>query len=258
MTMSARYAHTTDRVRQILKTLEMTADPCGKLRASVYLLFKRATLLRKAILLVVLSAACSGLLVLTCTVEAMFGTPLETLKQLFLLCSVGLIVFSTFYFSLEVNISLKALELTLPPNVEEKKRIKNALTAPVDINAHRRAHFRRARKNPLQPAQGNLPYRRERVFCCLQTARQGLLLGLVLGRCLRRRPRRRTVPSSFSARNSRPSRCESSQKANLEARPIAAASGKRSCTIVLSSFSERPTRKSAPGNPPSRGAWRRL
>ena len=121
MTMSARYAHTTDRVRQILKTLEMTADPCGKLRASVYLLFKRATLLRKAILLVVLSAACSGLLVLTCTVEAMFGTPLETLKQLFLLCSVGLIVFSTFYFSLEVNISLKALELTLPPNVEEKK-----------------------------------------------------------------------------------------------------------------------------------------
>lgn len=124
MTMSARYAHTTDRVRQILKTLEMTADPCGKLRASVYLLFKRATLLRKAILLVVLSAACSGLLVLTCTVEAMFGTPLETLKQLFLLCSVGLIVFSTFYFSLEVNISLKALELTLPPNVEEKKRIK--------------------------------------------------------------------------------------------------------------------------------------
>ena len=121
MTMSARYAHTTDRVRQILKTLEMTADPCGKLRASVYLLFKRATLLRKAILLVVLSAACSGLLVLTCAVEAMFGTPLETLKQLFLLCSVGLIVFSTFYFSLEVNISLKALELTLPPNVEEKK-----------------------------------------------------------------------------------------------------------------------------------------
>ena len=121
MTMSAHYAHTTDRVRQILKTLEMTADPCGKLRASVYLLFKRATLLRKAILLVVLSAACSGLLVLTCTVEAMFGTPLETLKQLFLLCSVGLIVFSTFYFSLEVNISLKALELTLPPNVEEKK-----------------------------------------------------------------------------------------------------------------------------------------
>lgn len=121
MTMSARYAHTTDRVRQILKTLEMTADPCGKLRASVHLLFKRATLLRKAILLVVLSAACSGLLVLTCTVEAMFGTPLETLKQIFLLCSVGLIVFSTFYFSLEVNISLKALELTLPPNVDEKK-----------------------------------------------------------------------------------------------------------------------------------------
>ena len=124
MTMSARYSHTTDRVRQLMKTLEMTADPCRKLRASVHLLFKRATLLRKAILLVVLSAASSGLLVLTCTVEAMFGTPLETLKQYFLLCAVGMIVFSTFYFALEVNISLKALELTLPPEDEKDPRSK--------------------------------------------------------------------------------------------------------------------------------------
>ena len=120
MTMSARYAHTTDRLRQLLKALEMTADPGKHLGASIKLLFQRATLLRKAILLVVLSAACSGLLVLTCTVEAMFGNQLETLKHLFLLCSVGLIVVSTFYFALEVNISLKALEITLPLDEQTK------------------------------------------------------------------------------------------------------------------------------------------
>ena len=120
MTMSSRYSHTTDRVRQLLKSLEMTADPSATMRDSVRLLFQRAALLRKAILLVVLSAACSGLLVLTFAVEAMFNTPLQTPKLLFLLCSVGLIVFSTFYFALEVNISLKALEITIPP--EEKKK----------------------------------------------------------------------------------------------------------------------------------------
>ena len=58
MTMSARYAHTTDRLRQLLKTLEMTADPGKQLSASIRLLFQRATLLRKAILLVVLSPVC--------------------------------------------------------------------------------------------------------------------------------------------------------------------------------------------------------
>ncbi len=73
----------------------------------------RAALLKKAILLVVLSAACSGLLVLASVVEAMFGTPLETLKGILLLGAVGLIVISTIFFSFEVNISLKALGMSV-------------------------------------------------------------------------------------------------------------------------------------------------
>lgn len=111
MTMSARYQHTADRVRQLLKTKAMTADPSRELNASIALNYHRAELLRKAILFVVLSAACSGLLVFTSTIEALFGLHLDAIKHIFLLMAVGLIVVSTIYFSLEVTTSLKALEM---------------------------------------------------------------------------------------------------------------------------------------------------
>lgn len=119
MTMSARYAHTAERVRQLLKTKSMTADPSEELCDSIRLIYHRAQLLRKAILFVVLSAACSGLLVLTSTVEAIFGLDLDTAKHIFLLSSVGLIVISTLYFSLEVNISLKALGMSVHKQLGE-------------------------------------------------------------------------------------------------------------------------------------------
>ena len=113
LTMSARYAHTTGRVRQLLRTRNLIGNNDPKLNHAIELIFMRAALLKKTILLVVLSAACSGLLVLASVVEAMFGTPLETLKGILLLGAVGLIVISTIFFSFEVNISLKALGMSV-------------------------------------------------------------------------------------------------------------------------------------------------
>ena len=57
------------------------------------------------------SAASSGLLVLASTLEGMFGVDLLIAKHVLLLCCVGLIVVSTFFFALEVTTSLKALAL---------------------------------------------------------------------------------------------------------------------------------------------------
>ena len=65
LTMSARYDHTTARVRQLLHADEMTGGTDPHLAEAIELIFHRAELLRKAILFVVLSAACAGLLVLT-------------------------------------------------------------------------------------------------------------------------------------------------------------------------------------------------
>lgn len=113
LSMSARYAHTTDRVRQLLRTKEMTGGDNPELEEAIELIFHRAALLKKAILFVVLSAAFSGLLVLASVVESMFGVPMEMLKNILLLTSVGLIVLSTIFFALEVNTSLKALGMSV-------------------------------------------------------------------------------------------------------------------------------------------------
>ena len=59
LTMSARYDHTTARVRQLLHADEMTGGTDPHLAEAIELIFHRAELLRKAILFVVLSAACS-------------------------------------------------------------------------------------------------------------------------------------------------------------------------------------------------------
>lgn len=113
MTMSARYAHTTERVRQLLKTRDMIGYQDKRLNDSIELIFHRAELLKRAILFVVLSAAFSGLLVLTSTIEALFGLEFSSLKHIELLISVGFIVISTIYFSLEVSTSLRALNMSV-------------------------------------------------------------------------------------------------------------------------------------------------
>lgn len=60
-----------------------------------------------------LSATFSGLLVLSSVVESMFNVPLEIVKSILLLISVGLIVLAAFTFALEVSISVRALGMSV-------------------------------------------------------------------------------------------------------------------------------------------------
>ena len=92
MTMSGRYEHTTGRVRELLQAKDLAGYENPELDEEIELIFRRATLLKKAILLVTLSATFSGLLVLSSVVESMFNVPLEIVKSILLLISVGLIV----------------------------------------------------------------------------------------------------------------------------------------------------------------------
>lgn len=111
MAMSGRYAQACDRVRDNLRQQGLSPDFDAGIEKRLILNFHRAELLRKAILFVVLSAASSGLLVLSSTLEGIFGFDLLILKHVLLLCCVGLIVCSTIFFALEVTTSLKALAL---------------------------------------------------------------------------------------------------------------------------------------------------
>ena len=81
LTMSARYAHTTNRIRELLKTRlqllaagQLAKDDLKLIDEEILLIFHRSKLLKRAILFVVMSAAFSGLLVLTSVIAT--GRPL--------------------------------------------------------------------------------------------------------------------------------------------------------------------------------------
>lgn len=120
LTMSARYAHTTNRIRELLKTRlqlltagQLTKDDLKLIDEEILLIFHRSKLLKRAILFVVMSAAFSGLLVLTSVIATVFGLNLRLWEDLFLFTAVGFIVISTVLFSMEVSISLRALGMTV-------------------------------------------------------------------------------------------------------------------------------------------------
>ncbi len=119
LTMSARYAHTTNRIRELLRNrlqlvgLPDKGDEVELVDEEILLIFHRSKLLKRSILFVVMSAAFSGLLVLTSVLSTMFSLNLRSVEDLLLFLAVGFIVISTVLFSREVSISLRALGMTV-------------------------------------------------------------------------------------------------------------------------------------------------
>lgn len=112
--MVARYNHTTDRVRQLLKQREAgDYENEPDIDREIHLIFRRSKYLRRAMLCLVLSDVCSGLLLATNVVAHLSGLNFVTLSSLWLACALGLIVASTAYFSFEVRISLNALRMAI-------------------------------------------------------------------------------------------------------------------------------------------------
>lgn len=114
LSMTNRYSHATDRVRQLLRERASCAPEEREFHEeAIALIFRRAELLKNAILCVALSAAVSGGLVLVTVIEGLTGARLGEFKAGLLVSAVGLIVVSTVYFVIEVSSSLKALGMSL-------------------------------------------------------------------------------------------------------------------------------------------------
>lgn len=112
--MTARYNHTTDRIRQLLKRREDGAyEVEPDIDREIHLIFRRARYLRRALLSLVLSDVCSGLIVATNVFSHIAGFNFVTLSSLWLWFALGLIVVSAVYFSLEVRLSLYALNMVI-------------------------------------------------------------------------------------------------------------------------------------------------
>ena len=114
VSMSARYCHATSRIRQLLaERKEESEDFHVEIDQSIDLIYKRASLLKTGILTLMISAAFSSLQVLVIVIERLFSLDLSLMKSTMLLASVIFIVISSCIYVSEVQVSVKALGLTV-------------------------------------------------------------------------------------------------------------------------------------------------
>lgn len=114
VSMTNRYNHSTDRLRQLIRESDaIKPRKDDDLEHAKDLIFLRVRLLRQAILLVVISGMLSAILVLTGIVEIATGSDFVVIKSTLLLAAVSLVVISTLIFAKEVSTSMKALGLSV-------------------------------------------------------------------------------------------------------------------------------------------------
>lgn len=118
--MTNRYNHATNRIRQLMKKRHEDASQAllPIIDEEIDLLYMRASLLRRGMLSVALSALLSALLVAVSVGSRFLGINLMVLESVILVAATLLIVLSALLFSSEISISLKALNLAvknIPP-----------------------------------------------------------------------------------------------------------------------------------------------
>lgn len=120
--MTNRYNHATNRIRQLMAKREGNIDNSiirSVIDTEIDLLYMRASLLRRGMLSVALSAFFSAILVAV-SVSARFlesarflDLDIHILESCILVAAVLLIVLSALLFAGEINVSLKALKLAV-------------------------------------------------------------------------------------------------------------------------------------------------
>ena len=118
--MTNRYNHATNRIRQLMKKRHEDASQTllPIIDEEIDLLYMRASLLRRGMLSVALSALLSALLVAVSVGSRFLGINLMVLESVILVAATLLIVLSALLFSSEISISLKVLNLAvknIPP-----------------------------------------------------------------------------------------------------------------------------------------------
>lgn len=112
--MTNRYNNCTDRIRQLIRrrTPEAMAEEPA-IDQEIHLVFRRAALLRRALLSMALSAASVGILVATDVIGSYFDVDVLLPASLCLIFSLALIITATVFFAMEVHLSLHAISLAI-------------------------------------------------------------------------------------------------------------------------------------------------
>ena len=112
--MTKRYNHATNRIRQLMAkrdSAEASLEP--DIDAEIEIIYLRASLLRKGVLSVAVSAVFSALLVTISVSSRFLYVDMSTLEGITLVAAITLIVISSLLFSAEISLSLKALGLAI-------------------------------------------------------------------------------------------------------------------------------------------------
>lgn len=110
--MTNRYNHATNRIRQLMAKREGNIDN-SVIDTEIDLLYMRASLLRRGMLSVALSAFFSAILVAVSVSARFLDLDIHILESCILVAAVLLIVLSALLFAGEINVSLKALKLAV-------------------------------------------------------------------------------------------------------------------------------------------------
>lgn len=116
LSMTNRLGRVIDRSRLLSRELNGTSDTDRtRILAELRILSSRASLARTGIALAVLSALLASLLIINLFLGALLQMSIAAfIVTLFILCMLSL-VFSLFLFLVDINLSLKALWLEIPP-----------------------------------------------------------------------------------------------------------------------------------------------
>ena len=112
--MTARYNHATNRIRQLMakrRTTGTTLEPT--IDEEIEIIYQRCSLLRHGTILLALSTVSSSLLIGISALDRIGGYHYNEWAALFLMFTVVLLIAASFYFSLEIWISLHALDLVI-------------------------------------------------------------------------------------------------------------------------------------------------
>ena len=114
LSMTNRYSNVIDRARELIKELDAKADPDRKLLVDqVHIIYRRARVLRLAIVLSSASILFVGLTVLALFAGQVIGATVDYVAVPCFGFSLLSLLGSLFFFIRDVTISLRALELEI-------------------------------------------------------------------------------------------------------------------------------------------------
>jgi len=108
-----RYNHAIDRTRQLHNTPHENQEMYLRRQRQVSHMYKRCMILKRSIGFLILSVACSGIIILVSVVQLLGGWNLDGVKTILLFVGITSLVISILYFFFDIRQSMVALDIEL-------------------------------------------------------------------------------------------------------------------------------------------------